>query len=121
MECRQFTEKRQHERVEFNTRILLRAEGLEIDSTGNSRDISMKGMFVSTNEKLSVGSPCQVDIVLFGGIKDIEICMQARVARIEPGGIGIRFGAIDIDSFTHLKYIVAYNQTSRQLKTGASD
>jgi len=121
MKSNQFTEKRQHTRVEFNTRILLHAEDMEIDAAGNSHDISMKGVFVSTDKKIPIGSPCRVKIVLFGGIKDIELCMQARVARVTPEGIGIHFGAIDIDSFTHLKNIVTYNQSTRQFKADASD
>ena len=102
-------ERRKHTRVEFTTRIMLSSENVEIDAVGSSRDLSMKGIFITTDKRLSLGTPCHVKIVLSGGIEDLELNMEASVARVEPQGLGLAFGSIDLDSFTHLKNIVMYN------------
>lgn len=109
MEQKEHDERRKHIRVHFKTRILLCADGIEIDAEGSSKDLSMKGVFITTDKHLPLGTACDVKILLSGGIKDLELTMEATVARVEPTGIGLAFDSIDLDSFTHLKNIVLYN------------
>lgn len=109
MNAKEHDERRKHTRVEFETRILLSADEIKIDATGSSRDLSMKGMFLATDRKLPLGTACHVRIVLSGGVADLELSMDATVARVEQEGLGLRFDTIDLDSFTHLKNIVMYN------------
>ena len=46
-------EKRRHSRVGFSTaiEILLQADGKEVKLSGSSKDLSLKGMFVNSDEK----------------------------------------------------------------------
>lgn len=109
MEITDKQEKRKHVRVEFSTRIVLIASDTEIEASGSSKDLSLKGVFVNTDKKLDVGDECNVKIFLSGGIGDIELAMTAKVARVVDAGLGLCFEAMDVDSYTHLKNIVLYN------------
>ncbi len=102
--------RRKHDRVLFSTRILLSFKNSEnIDVTGNSKDLSLNGIFVDTDQTLEPDTPCVIVIVLSGGIEDVKLHINARVARVEAHGMGIIFDTMDLDSYTHLKNIVRYN------------
>ena len=102
-------DKRRHIRVDFKTKIVIKAGEQEIEASGNSRDLSLKGVFVYTDKKLPAGTKCSVKILLSGGIDDIELKMEAEVKRVEKNGLGIAFGSMDLDSYTHLRNIMRYN------------
>ena len=105
------SERRRHKRVDFSTRIrvLLDAENRQIDLVGDSKDLSLKGIYILTDERVDEGTKCSLKIFLTGGVEDIELKMESTVARVEKNGLGIRFDSMDVDSFTHLKNIVKYN------------
>ncbi len=104
-------EKRRHERVGFSTpiRAVLSAGGRQIEVAGDSKDLSLKGVFIVTDEKLAKGTECAVKIFLTGGVDEIELAMEAEVIRAEDNGMALIFKSMDVDSFTHLKNIVKYN------------
>ncbi|MBF0210869.1 MAG: PilZ domain-containing protein [Desulfamplus sp.] len=111
--------RRHYARVPFSTRIIVMysdsADGSEddykheVDVTGSSTNLSIKGLFVKTQEKVASQVACKVKIILSGGLEPIELIIQARVARVEADGMGIVFDAMDLDTYTHLKNIVQYN------------
>ncbi len=110
------SERRQHERVEFLTSIRViidtvddKQENKKIDIKGDSKDLSLKGVFIITQDRVPAGSPCSVSIFLSGTKEDIKLQIQGVVARIENTGLGIAFDSMDVDSFAHLKSIVKYN------------
>jgi hypothetical protein len=102
-------DRRRHTRVDFSTKILLKARDVEIETTGSTRDLSMKGVYVSTDRQVPLGTECQVTVLLSGGIETLTLSMKARVARVEAGGIGLSFDSMDLESYTHLKNILMYN------------
>lgn len=104
-------DRRNHERVEFLTslNILIEIDDKKIEVTGDSKDLSLKGIFIITSEKAPVGSLCSVKIFLSGSNDDIELNIQGVVARAEQTGLGINFDSMDVDSFTYLKNIIKYN------------
>ncbi|MCK5096970.1 MAG: PilZ domain-containing protein [Desulfobacteraceae bacterium] len=104
-------ERRKHERVKFLTSISVKIDtgDKEIEVKGDSKDLSLKGLFIITNEKISIGSPCGVRIILSGTTEDVELHIKGVVARTENIGLGITFDSMDVDSFTYLKNIVKYN------------
>ena len=105
------SEKRRHFRVGFSTaiEILLQADGKEVKLPGNSMDLSLKGMFVSAEEKFVPGTKCVVHVYLTGGIDKIELQMKGTVARMSDNGMGLIFDSMDVDTYSHLKNIVYYN------------
>lgn len=106
-------EKRKHSRVGFSTaiEILIQADGKEVRLPGNSKDLSLKGIFVGAEEKFVSGTKCLVNVYLTGGIDKIELQMKGTVVRISDHGMGINFDSMDVDTYSHLKNIVYYNSS----------
>ena len=102
-------DRRKYARVEFSTRIVLIADNQRIEAQGSSKDISLKGVFVSTDKSLPPGTDCDVKIFLTGGGENVELSMKAKVVRDIDPGLGIYFESMDIDTYTHLKNIMLYN------------
>lgn len=104
-----YKEKRVGERVSFETKITLQAEEKKICVSGNSRDLSMKGAFVKTDEGFSVGAACDITVTLTGSVDDVTLSMKGVIVRKEPSGVAINFSSVDLDSYTHLKKLVQFN------------
>ncbi len=102
-------DKRKRTRVHFETQVVLKTDVSEIKAGANSLDISLKGMFISTDEKIPVGTPCDMEIVLSGTTSRLALNIEGVVARHDKGGLGITFNSMDVDSYLHLKNIVKYN------------
>ncbi|MBF0099381.1 MAG: PilZ domain-containing protein [Desulfobacterales bacterium] len=104
-------EKRRGTRVTFDTKIILRLKNSEIHVKGNSKDMSLKGVFISTQEDIPLEEKCLVEIWLTGMTEEIKLQMNGRIIRKDPFGKGLAvyFDSMDIDSYMHLKNIVRYN------------
>lgn len=105
-------EKRKYPRVGFTTQIKVRLEanGKKILLEGNSQDLSLKGVFLSTDtDILPVGTEVSLNIYLSGGIDEIVLFVKGSVARSSDAGMGIAFDSMDVDTYSHLKNIVYYN------------
>ena len=102
-------DKRRRTRVHFKTQVVLKTGISEIKAGAKSSDISMKGMFITTDEKISVGTPCDIEIVLSGTTSRLALNIKAVIARRDKDGLGIIFDSMDVDSYFHLKNIVMYN------------
>lgn len=76
---------------------------------GTVENLSMTGMFLVTAERLPVGEPVEITIILTGTSPEIPISFNGKASRIVENGIGFIFEKIDLDSYMHLKNIVAYN------------
>jgi hypothetical protein len=76
---------------------------------GDIKDLSMNGMFMLTSERLQLGNPVEISIVLTGTDPEINVNFSGEVSRIDENGVGFNFKKMDLDSYTHLKNIVAYN------------
>lgn len=104
--------RRHHKRVSFSTKIILIYSDKAVDVTGSSMNLSLKGLFVKTENKVSPGTECKVKIILSGGIDLIELFIHAKVARVDEDGMGILFNTMDLETYTHLKNIVQYNSAN---------
>jgi hypothetical protein len=102
-------DKRKNIRIDFTTRVVLKSEGQKILSDADSRDISLKGMFIKTDKALKVGTPCDLELVLTGASTNLSIAIKGKVARQGDGGLGVSFDGIDLDSYWHLKNLLLYN------------
>lgn len=102
-------ERRRKMRVGFHTQIMLEAGDAKIRTEGSSRDLSLRGIFINIDEKISVGTPCKVEVALSGTAEPLVLQMDGRIVRNDASGIGITFDSMDLDSYTHLKNIVRYN------------
>ncbi len=104
-------ERRENARVGFQTRIVVTTDKNEFQMDGNSKDLSLKGIFIETGETSPVGTKCRVRIFLTGMVDEIALKINGRVARQSEKGIAIAFESMDLDSYSHLKNIVRYNSS----------
>jgi len=102
-------ERRKRVRVEFRADIILETGDLSIRAEGSSTDLSLGGIFVKTDERFSVDTPCRVQVVLSGTLEPVVLKMEGRVVRCHTTGVAVTFDAMDLDSYSHLKNIVRYN------------
>jgi hypothetical protein len=76
---------------------------------GAVENLSMTGMFLVTSEKLAEGECGEITIVLTGTLPEIAVNFNGIVNRITENGVGFAFEKMDLDSYMHLKNIIAYN------------
>ncbi|HCE69522.1 MAG: pilus assembly protein PilZ [Geobacteraceae bacterium GWC2_55_20] len=98
---------RKFSRVFFNVEATIRSA--ERRFQGVVENLSMTGMFLVTGERLAEGEEVEISIVLTGSLPEIKINFSGKVARIVENGMAFVFDKIDLDSYMHLKNIVAYN------------
>jgi len=103
------TEKRKNIRIDFKTRVVLKCAGETISSDADSRDISLKGMFIKTEKRLAAGTPCDLELILAGVSTNLTLAIKGKVIRQEEDGLGVSFEGIDLDSYWHLKNLLLYN------------
>ena len=102
-------EKRKRTRVHFETQVIIKTDKAQIVAEANSEDISIKGIFVNTEKKIPVGTPCDLEILLTGTSTRLALTIKGIVTRQDASGLGIAFDSMDLDSYVHLKNIILYN------------
>jgi hypothetical protein len=95
--------------VHFETQVTLKAGASEIISNVNSKDISLKGMYVRSDKRLPIGTACDIQILLTGTTQQLTINLKGRIIRLDDTGLGLHFDSIDVNSFNHLKNLLMYN------------
>jgi len=103
------SDRREKTRVDFKTSIVLTTDLSEIHIEGSSKDLSLKGIFIHTQEELAMDTQCRVEVNLSGMTEQFALHMQGKVIRKEKNGIAVSFETMDLDSYTHLKNLVRYN------------
>ncbi len=102
-------ERREKIRVTFQTQVFIRIGNQELKVNGDSRDLSLKGVYIRTPERIEPGTRCHVQVLLSGTAKGLVLEMEGHVVREEEKGIAVCFDAMDLDSYIHLKNVVRYN------------
>lgn len=100
-------EKRHFTRILFQTEALMEHHGRSF--RGGVENLSLKGMMLKTADKVPVDEVVAIKIFLSGSSSELAIDVMGKVVRHEPEGLAIVFEKIDLDSFIHLKNVVAYN------------
>lgn len=98
---------RKFSRVRFNVGATVSIADRQFQ--GAVENLSMTGMFLVTGEQLDEGDSADITIVLTGTLPEIAVNFTGIVTRITPDGVGFTFEKIDLDSYMHLKNIIAYN------------
>lgn len=101
-------ERRKNTRVTFHTTVDIRFR--DADCIGcETRDLSVKGVFVLGVHGRTVGETCEVTLCLCGSSSELCMKMKGEVVRELEDGVALSFVEVDLDSFYHLKNIVYYN------------
>lgn len=87
---------RRYERTDCQTEALIRYRGAAIK--GEVENLSLKGLFVKTDQKIDVGEQVEISIFFHGADSDLSFSLQATVIRAAEHGIGFNFQKIDVDS-----------------------
>ena len=101
-------ERRKNTRVSFHTTASLKFPEMSFDKC-ETRDLSIKDVFVLGVQGVEVEDECEVILHLSGMTSDLNLTMRGKVVRVQGDGVAICFFEIDLDSFYHLKNIVYYN------------
>ncbi len=104
-------EKRKNLRVVFKTHCSVEPikgdfSPFEADST---KDISLKGLYIETKNRLPIGSSCILKLKLAGTSSELILNIRAKVVRADDNGLAFTFEEIDMDSFFHLRNVLYYN------------
>lgn len=102
-------EKRKSIRVEFKVEAEITYNKITIK--GEIDDLSVNGMLIITPEKIDLNSIVDVTVYLSGSSTHLSINLTGITTRIDERGIAIKFTEMEVDSFVHLRNIVAYNDT----------
>ena len=101
--------RREAVRVDFETRIVVEMTHPAMVLKGDSKNLSLKGLFVETQENIALHTPCHVQVMLSGTMTPRSLSMEGKVVRKAINGVAIEFEIMDIDSYALLKNIVRYN------------
>lgn len=101
------TSTRRFSRVPFRVNATVKSADRQF--YGSVANLSMSGMFLNTAERLPEGESVEITIVLSGTSPELFVGFTGRVSREAENGIAFSFEKIDLDSYTHLKNIIAYN------------
>jgi|SRR3972149_10522272 len=80
-----------------------------------TKDVSLNGLFLTSEEKFPVGTDCRLAIFLGGRKRKQRIKVKGKVVRAEERGMAFTFQEIlGGDSFAHLRNLVLYNSPENQ-------
>ncbi len=99
-------EKRNFSRVDFKKKVEIHVNGEKY--LGEIENLSLKGAYVKLAHKLQIEDFVQI-VIHLAGDDDFDIYLQGKVVRLTSNGVGIIFDKLDLNSFSHLRNIIAYN------------
>jgi len=108
-------EKRNFTMVTFNTKAIARTDTTSVE--GAIKNLSLNGVLMESPEEIPLETDTEVELEIFLDGIDIDfdakvsLNLSAIVVRVEQKKMAVQFqmNKIDVDSLTHLRYIVAYN------------
>ncbi len=101
-------EKRTNTRVLFNVNAVVKYQDKTLE--GKVNNVSLYGILLQTPEQVPVDTAVDVKVCMEGTTTNLTLNLQGHITRSDQTGTAIAFDSIDIDSFVHLKNIVAYNE-----------
>ncbi|MGH7774906.1 MAG: PilZ domain-containing protein [Candidatus Binatia bacterium] len=101
-EVREFT--RAHVKIEARV-----ASGNAIVIFGQTRDISLNGLYVICDERLPPGTSCRLTLFLGESENQLTIRARGRITRLDDSGMGIEITEIPVESLDHMRRLVLYN------------
>ena len=101
-----FKEARRFSRVAFSVVATVKVGSRQF--MGNVENLSLRGIFLVTEEKLSIGDEAEITISLNDDPENgLEI--EGKVARVTDDGIAFIFEKIEFDTYVHLKRLIEFN------------
>ncbi|HDL90551.1 MAG TPA: PilZ domain-containing protein [Thermodesulforhabdus norvegica] len=101
-------ERRRFSRVQYRVLGVINVKGC-VPIKGEIDNLSLKGAFVRAKPTISIDTPVELEILASSSSSELKLKVDGRVVRTEEYGVAIEFTKMDIESFTYLKDIVAFN------------
>jgi len=77
--------------------------------TGETRDVSLSGLYFYGERSLPAGTPCRVTLFVGGRESGARIDASGRIARVDAHGLAVSFDTVDLDGYQHLRQLVLLN------------
>lgn len=100
-------EKRHFTRIPFKSEAMVQYKDKTFQ--GEVENLSLKGMFFKAGSEIPLNVPVEIKIFLSGTSSELAINVSGKVVRQDQEGLAVRFEKLDMDSFIHLKNVVAHN------------
>jgi hypothetical protein len=100
--------RREMTRVPLQIETELRSEG-HTQVVGKTTDISLKGLYVSSQQSLPAGTACHITLRFGPQEHPIRIALEGTIVRTTHEGMAIEIISVPPDSFAHLHNLVIYN------------
>ncbi len=99
---------REFSRVGIKIQAKVQAKGRKMVFAG-THDVSMKGLFVKCKANWSIGTECEIHLILEGQNPPVDIKVKGRVQRITGEGIALLFTEVSLEAYEHLHNLVLLN------------
>lgn len=99
---------REFSRVGIEILAKVQAKGTEIISR-HTQDVSMKGLFVKGKTNWTLGTECEIHLILEGQNPPVDINVKGRVQRVTEEGIALLFTEVGLEAYEHLHNLVLLN------------
>ncbi len=99
---------REFSRVPLCIEAIVQTEETQVRSE-NTRDISMKGIFIVTDHPVPLRTLCEITLVLKGQENPIKVEIRGMVVRSTDEGIGLQFTELALEAYDHLQNMVKLN------------
>jgi hypothetical protein len=83
--------------------------GNGITVEGKAVDVSLRGLMLATEDRLPIGKPVRVMLILDGDREPKRINAGGRIARMDDAGVAVSFTDLDLDNAQYLRDIVTFN------------
>ncbi|MBF0397491.1 MAG: PilZ domain-containing protein [Desulfobacterales bacterium] len=83
--------KRQRQRIDFVTKVTLNFPTNGEMLNALMKNISMKGIFVETDKKIPIDTPCIAEIIITAPNSKLIMQIEGFVSRHDSEGLGIQF------------------------------
>ena len=100
-------ELRRAPRVVFQSSAIIRYEHDRVTEVEvDTRNISIKGLYLETDIRIPVDTPCKITIQLAGTTSKMDFKVEGVVCRHDQTGMGIAFTQLNPDSYLHIVNLV---------------
>lgn len=101
-------DQREFSRVDLKLLAKVKVKGEETVFTG-IHNVSMKGLFMEGKTDWSMGTECEIHLILDGQNPPVDIKVKGRVQRIMEEGIALIFTEVSLEAYEHLHNLVLLN------------
>lgn len=103
-------DKRKFSRIDYNIKAVIHSIGNEYN--GKVTNLSINGVGIETKYADHIEPKAEVDLSLLITSDGMELDLDIRstVVRVEPDYVGVRFNSVDLDTFMHIRNIMALNR-----------